>query len=73
MSFYTLGSEVHTTETYSKIADAINEEVAKMLVNTLNAKQQSVQESELWNCPNGDARAIKNTYTKCPICGTPRA
>ena len=41
-------------------------------ISDIISTQQSVQATELWNCPNGDARAIKSTYSACPICGMPR-
>ena len=65
--FYTLGSEVYTTETYTKIADAVNDETAKMIVDILNARTGDT------TCSDCGCKSESNsTCTNCGVLDTPK-
>jgi uncharacterized OB-fold protein len=68
MDYYSLGHEVHSKKTFSKIATAIDEKTANMLVHVLNAAQQSVQADVCHSC--GTTFAPSAQY--CHVCGTRR-
>lgn len=73
MSYYSLGREVHTTATYSKIAEAVDKETAEMLVDVLNASQQSVQATGLCDCVIPVAKKVETSVCVCGGQITPRA